>query len=409
MDVCPSWAPFACDKPCRTSHAALIFTYTVPLPPQVTMGAEQSTEADTESATADTSATGTCPPHTATEESLLTEAPIEGKESESDAAFTVPRLGPKNDDLVQTKNVDTGTAPIDDAECSKKPGSSSFRAFERLKHPLSWRPLGWMSGRSESSGTSDANSTSSRPSARFTKRNATGNDPKHVFEGLEGLSLMVALNDIRQLKKLVAASNLDVNKRDADGDRVPLHWAAARGRTRCLCLLLESGADTSVLDSHGNTPARLAQQCEEDVAYSMLMNGLALSDPKSSSAMSNLPLLSQHASRNETKKLEACLRRGDATADPNQRDPDDDRYPLHWAAARGFLKSVEILLKAGAEIGAIDSHGQTAAGLAFSLNQHEVHKRLMNALAERTTQRAVGFSDAATYAQPIAADVTQVV
>ena len=383
MDVCPSWAPFACDKPCRTSHAALIFTYTVPLPPQVTMGAEQSTEADTESATADTSATGTCPPHTATEESLLTEAPIEGKESESDAAFTVPRLGPKNDDLVQTKNVDTGTAPIDDAECS--------------------------SGRSESSGTSDANSTSSRPSARFTKRNATGNDPKHVFEGLEGLSLMVALNDIRQLKKLVAASNLDVNKRDADGDRVPLHWAAARGRTRCLCLLLESGADTSVLDSHGNTPARLAQQCEEDVAYSMLMNGLALSDPKSSSAMSNLPLLSQHASRNETKKLEACLRRGDATADPNQRDPDDDRYPLHWAAARGFLKSVEILLKAGAEIGAIDSHGQTAAGLAFSLNQHEVHKRLMNALAERTTQRAVGFSDAATYAQPIAADVTQVV
>ena len=367
------------------------------------MGAEMSTETQIESPTADTGTTVDSIPLTVTAKPLLMETKMEVLEAKRDPSVVLPRQSvdeePSDDDTsINTQDVATGAAPVGGSEQLQIQDFSSLKDVPLVKHPLSWRVSGWLSGRSES----DVSTASSR----FTRRETVGMDPKQVFEGLEGVSLMVALNQVGQLKSLIA-KKADLNKRDVDDDRVPLHWAAARGRIRCLRLLLMAGADTSVLDSHGNTPARLAQQCEESIAYSMLMNGPSQPDPKSSTAMAHLPQLSQYAALNQAKKLQACLRRGAETADPNQQDPDGDRYPLHWAAARGFLKSVEVLLKAGAEIGAIDSHGQTAAGLAFSLNQHEVHQRLMNALTERTMQRAVGFSEPATHAHPTEHNIVQ--
>lgn len=63
---------------------------------------------------------------------------------------------------------------------------------------------------------------------------------------------------------------IDVNRKDADGDRTPLHWAAARGSVECLRLLLEYGGDRGALDSHGMTPAALALQCCQWGCYTLL-------------------------------------------------------------------------------------------------------------------------------------------
>jgi len=55
------------------------------------------------------------------------------------------------------------------------------------------------------------------------------------------------------------AAQHDPNKRDPDGERTPLHWAAARGHSRCAVVLLKAGADPAQRErSSGLTCARLA-------------------------------------------------------------------------------------------------------------------------------------------------------
>jgi len=105
-------------------------------------------------------------------------------------------------------------------------------------------------------------------------------DVKSVFEGLNELSLHCCLRQRDQVKRLIA-HKADPNKRDADGDRLPLHWAAARGAEKCIELLLAAGADPRARDAHGDTPADLALQLQQDAAYDRLA-AHATSDSSSS-------------------------------------------------------------------------------------------------------------------------------
>ena len=66
---------------------------------------------------------------------------------------------------------------------------------------------------------------------------------------------------------------VDVNRKDRDGDRTPLHWAAARGSIHCLNLLLQFGADCGVLDASGMTPAALALSYGQMQCHEALMCG----------------------------------------------------------------------------------------------------------------------------------------
>ena len=59
-------------------------------------------------------------------------------------------------------------------------------------------------------------------------------------------------------------------------------------------------------------------------------------------------------------------------ADVNMRDPDGDRSALHWAAVRGHLRCLNLLLDAGADLTLRDKDGMTAAALAIEYNQDNV-------------------------------------
>jgi len=72
-------------------------------------------------------------------------------------------------------------------------------------------------------------------------------------------------------------------------------------------------------------------------------------------------MLSVNAGTNQLGALRVQLR----TNDPNMRDPDGDRVPLHWAAARGHTKCAMVLLRAGADPQQIErSSGLTCSELA---------------------------------------------
>ena len=103
-------------------------------------------------------------------------------------------------------------------------------------------------------------------------------DPKQVFEGLEGLSVCCALGYADQVARRL--TELNPNKRDLDGDRVPLHWAAARGELQCIQLLLAAGADASLLDAQGNTAAALALAADQKMAFNLLTFGESRKDSK---------------------------------------------------------------------------------------------------------------------------------
>lgn len=80
-------------------------------------------------------------------------------------------------------------------------------------------------------------------------------------EGLTGLSLQAALGHAGQLEFLLNEPGATPNVVDRDGDRTPLHWAAARGHLKCVHLLLHAGVYTSATDAQGRSAEQLALQC----------------------------------------------------------------------------------------------------------------------------------------------------
>lgn len=112
--------------------------------------------------------------------------------------------------------------------------------------------------------TSSAGSTSKRGWLSMRKRRHS--DPKIVSAKCpKDLALHAALNQPTQLKHMLSFSMSQVNAPDADEDgRTPLHWAAARGNRKCVKALLAAGADASVRDSTGKTPAELARALDQE-------------------------------------------------------------------------------------------------------------------------------------------------
>jgi hypothetical protein len=232
---------------------------------------------------------------------------------------------------------------------SKGTLSSTARAFSARF--LSWRPSGFA------------------PSSK--NKNRGHKDPKKVFEGLDGLSLHAALNKPSQLLVLLQKGT-SPNERDGDGDRYPLHWAAARGAMVCLQHLVANGADTSLKDARGLTAAQLATESQQTSAFNFLTYGPA--KPDSKAVFEGLEGPSLNVALGQTAMLKHYLLAG---GDPDVYDSDEDRTPLHWAAARGEFRCAELLLAKGAELSRKDKGGSTAEQLALAFNQRDVYDLLV--------------------------------
>ena len=132
----------------------------------------------------------------------------------------------------------------------------------------------------------------SRPSLGRLLRNSFNRPPtasrfkdaKQIYEGLELASQLSALNLEVQLRAHLQVNGSTASVRDGDGDRYPLHWAAARGNARCVELLMTAGADLDAVDREGRTAAELAFAHGHASVHQRLTVGLAAVVPAAASS-----------------------------------------------------------------------------------------------------------------------------
>ena len=106
-----------------------------------------------------------------------------------------------------------------------------------------------------------------RPVSSRSKRIS---DPKQVYDGLDTVSLQAALGQSAALDHSLRNGE-NANAIERDGDRVPLHWAAARGHLKCVELLLAAGAYPTAVDGSGRTAANLAMEFGHQSVWAALV------------------------------------------------------------------------------------------------------------------------------------------
>ena len=226
-------------------------------------------------------------------------------------------------------------------------------------------------------------------SALATMRASVGRQPddKSISDGAELMSqcsVHAALGQYTQLRHILQRGG-DPNELDLDGDRRPLHWAAARAHSKCVELLLSYGADLTSGDAAGTTPIELAERFGHDRVAFLLRHGEAIDDPKRVNEGMR-PGLSLQAALGHHDQLKHMLHRFSACLD--EIDDDGDRTALHWAAARGHVRVAQLLIKAGADLHVRDAAGRTPVELALTLRQADTYHLLLG-VEEESRLRAV--------------------
>jgi len=147
---------------------------------------------------------------------------------------------------------------------------------------------------------------------------------------------------------LLDKTDIDINARDNDGG-TPLHHACAREKIAVVKMLIERGADLTAVDNDGLTPLHRAMDTRSDDVIDAYVAVLG--------AKADLDVLSQN---------------GDT--------------PLMHAVRTGFVRSVEKLIAAGADITAAGAGGLTPLHAALISDNREIALMLTKALRARGIQ-----------------------
>ena len=175
----------------------------------------------------------------------------------------------------------------------------------------------------------------------------------------------------------------EINYVDSRG-RSALSWAALRGDSKAVFLLVEAGANVNTSDSEGNTPLIYSVQSKYTSCMDILLKAGADAKPKNNRGRNAL----MYAMRNAANPL--CIEPLLATGiDVNSRD----RYgasALALAVMRDSGGCIATLLRCGADIDSTDNVGDTALMDSLFYHNDDVLKILLASGADYTKTDSYG-------------------
>ncbi|XP_027043650.1 ankyrin-3-like [Pocillopora damicornis] len=165
-----------------------------------------------------------------------------------------------------------------------------------------------------------------------------------------------------------------INTLDKDG-LAPIHYAARYDHEEIVQLLIEGGADLDIFsgsESKFTTPLQIAARFNSPATARLLvLNGVDVAKQSSYGQQA----LHYAARRGNLKVVQVLLREG--KAEVNAKD-NENSTPLHAASQEGKLDVVEILLQYGADPSLSDNDGYTAVHLAAKDGYDDVLEKLLS-------------------------------
>jgi len=186
-------------------------------------------------------------------------------------------------------------------------------------------------------------------------------------------------DDPRTIEALVARG-FDPNSVDPSGQPGLIRALQAESYAAALALARLPSTRVDIRNPAGETPLMLAAlKGEMDVLRVLLARGAAVNGP-------GWTPLHYAASGNSLTTVQELLARG---AEVDARAPKHQRTPLMMAAMHAGEDVIDALLKAGADPGARDQYGETAADLAARGGRDWLAERLSRRAAARKASDGV--------------------
>jgi RNA polymerase primary sigma factor len=173
----------------------------------------------------------------------------------------------------------------------------------------------------------------------------------------------VLIDDEERARRLIAMPGL-VNQQDMLG-RTLLHRAAQKGKSQVCRILLEGGADATIMDASGLDAATLAKLAGQTQIAKLITDHIKGIE----AAKAPVPPLT---TGEIVRLLNATLKTVESLIASGRRDAKDSKGNtiLHLAAKRGALLAAEKLFSAGIATDTLNDDGKTAADIAQAAGHH---------------------------------------
>ena len=183
------------------------------------------------------------------------------------------------------------------------------------------------------------------------------------------------------LEKALRNDRSSVDKGDADG-RTPLSWAAARGDSKSVELLLRNGASPNTPDRIGQGPLRQSLKAPDAKCLQLLLNYGAKVDQTDD--WKQTCLLAAHYYPDPVSFTAPLLKAG---AQVNIRCS-QGRFPLMEAVSKNDVAAVKLLLDHGADVNCVNNAGATALHEGVRHNSHEALALFLDSEVDHTLRDA---------------------
>ncbi|XP_014261429.1 protein phosphatase 1 regulatory subunit 12A isoform X7 [Cimex lectularius] len=195
---------------------------------------------------------------------------------------------------------------------------------------------------------------------------------------VDGLTALhqACIDDNLDLVEFLVENGADVNKGDNEG-WTPLHATASCGFLSIAKYLIENGANVAAVNNDGELPMDVA---ESDAMEDMLQQQIEERGIDAESARTEEERLMMTDAKN-------WLSSGYIQ---DKTHPKTGATALHVAAAKGYLKVMDILIKAGADIDAKDLDGWTPLHAASHWGQREACEILVENFCDMNIKNCVG-------------------